>query len=120
LLQKIVAGSLIDSAFGELGQHVVRVTLLIEGLLKNAYRVVVAERFGVAARGAVGGDFEVLDALRGGDQRRIERLAALRVVETPPSVLDRAAIALLGTPRGGSFSCSSSSCRRSIWIFVSA
>src|SRR3954463_16395304 len=62
---------------------------LVERLLEDAYGVVVPEGFGVAARGPIRGDFIMLDALRGGDKRRVERFATLSVVETTPRVLDQ-------------------------------
>ena len=66
----------------------IRVALLVERLLKNADRIVVAKRFGIAARGAVGRHLPVLDALRGGDQRRVERFTAFGIVEPAACVLD--------------------------------
>src|SRR5207248_3292621 len=50
---QVIAGRLVDAAFGQLCQHMVGVSLFVERLLKNPDRIVIAERFGIAARGAV-------------------------------------------------------------------
>ncbi len=89
LLEQVVAGGLVDAALRELGQHVVGVAFLVERLLEKPDRVIVAEGLGIAARGAIGGNLVVLDALGRGNQRRVERLAALRVIEAAACVLDQ-------------------------------
>ena len=64
------------------------VPFFVERLLQNPHRIVVAKRLGVAARGAIGCDLVMFDSLGDGNQRRVERLAALRVVEPASAVFD--------------------------------
>ena len=57
-----------DRGFCQFGQLPVGLFLFVEGLLEQLGDFLVAEMKGEGARGAVAGDFVVLDALRGADQ----------------------------------------------------
>ena len=48
-VQQVVAGRLVDAALGQLCQDMVGVSLFVERLLENPDRIVIAERFGIAA-----------------------------------------------------------------------
>src|SRR5207249_11369119 len=63
-VHEVVAGRLVDAALGELRQHVIGVSLFVNRLLENPHLIVVAERFGIASRGAIGRDPVVLYSLR--------------------------------------------------------
>src|SRR4029450_8688644 len=64
------------------------VSFFVEGLLKDPGSVVVAKSFSIAASSPVRRQFVVLDALSGGDERRVQCFAALRVVKPSSCILD--------------------------------
>ena len=72
----------VDVRLGELGEVAIGAPLLVERLLQQPRFVEPVEPARVRARASVGGNFVVLDALRGADDRCIARVFCRRLIQT--------------------------------------
>src|SRR6185369_2124766 len=77
LLSCSLARPLVDAGFRDIGELLVCGALLVEGLLQQLGRVVVAELTRPRPRASVTRDFVVLHVLGGGNRRSIPHLAGL-------------------------------------------
>src|SRR5579864_5159842 len=86
----------VDLGLGKLGELVVGLFLLLEGLLEHLHGLLGAEDLRVGADGAVGGNLVMLDTLRGGDQPGIDHVGIALRLDHLLAFLDQAFHAVAG------------------------
>src|SRR3954451_5035038 len=90
----------VDGILSEVGEDLVRVLFLNEGLLDQTLRFREAQLLGPGEQTAVAGDLVMIHRLSGRNQARIRRLAALELLEVLLAFLNAALNSPAFDPRG--------------------